>query len=380
MSKLGVLLYSLLAFVALSFCMAAIAVWFVNQSFHSQGPIQEPVFFDVGKGESLASVASSLKEEGIIRSEIVFQLGAMWTRKATLLKYGTYELEAGASMAEVLGELTTSQRSVIRSVVVYRVSSTGSRYELWSNQPGGGRELVAERTADTPWPDEVEAILATGKGVSYQVTVAEGLTSIQVAEALSAADFLAGDVNEIPAEGTLAPQSYSVFSGTGAADLLMEMEASQSAILQDEWNGRPEGAFVETVEAALILASIIEKETSVPDERGLIASVFTNRLRRGMKLQADPTVIYGLSEGRGTLGRTLTRRDLEVATPYNTYLHTGLPPTPISNPGRESIRKALNPDESDYLYFVADGSGGHAFAKTYEEHRENVRHWRRVNQ
>ncbi len=176
----------------------------------------------------------------------------------------------------------------------------------------------------------------------------------------------------------MAPDSYDVQRGSDRGELLARMQAAQEQTLADLWAARQDGVPYATPEEALIMASIVEKETGVPEERGLVASVFVNRLREGMKLQTDPTVIYGVTNGQGALGRGLRQSELRRETPYNTYVIDGLPPTPIANPGRASIEAALNPDSSDYLFFVADGTGGHAFAETLNEHNENVARWREI--
>ena len=192
------------------------------------------------------------------------------------------------------------------------------------------------------------------------------------------ASFLDGTVAAVPAEGSLAPESYDVTRGADRAELLERMTNRQSAILSELWPGRDADLPYDTPEQAMIMASIIEKETGVPNERGQVASVFVNRLRQGMRLQTDPTVIYGITKGEGTLGRGLRQSELRRETPYNTYVINGLPPGPIANPGRASIAAALHPDQTDLIYFVADGTGGHAFARTLEEHNQNVTAWRAI--
>jgi len=189
---------------------------------------------------------------------------------------------------------------------------------------------------------------------------------------------LSGEVDEVPPEGRLAPDSYEVRAGDTRADVIARMMQAQEAILAAAWEARAEGLPLDSPEEALILASIIEKETGVAAERRQVASVFVNRLRRGMRLQTDPTVIYGITEGRGVLGRGIRQSELRAETPWNTYVIDGLPPTPIANPGRASIAAAVDPDATDYVYFVADGSGGHAFAETLAEHNRNVARWREI--
>ena len=211
-----------------------------------------------------------------------------------------------------------------------------------------------------------------------RITLAEGVTSWQVVEALKRAPFMAGELGDVPAEGTLAPDSYEVDQGADRAALLADMAIRQSAVLAELWANRAEGLPVKTAEEALVLASLVEKETGVTEERARVASVFVNRLNQGIKLQTDPAVIYGLTKGKGVLGRGLRASELRSNTPYNTYVHAGLPPGPIANPGRASIEAALHPETTDYLFFVADGTGGHAFATTLADHNANVERWRAI--
>ena len=212
----------------------------------------------------------------------------------------------------------------------------------------------------------------------FRIAVAEGVTSFQIVEGLKRISLLDWDVSEVPAEGSLAPQSYEVKKGDKREELLAEMAERQDSILAEAWENRVEGLTVNSPEEALILASLIEKETGVAEERRQVASVFVNRLRLGMKLQTDPAVIYGITLGQGVLGRGLRRSELRAATPYNTYVIDALTPTPIANPGRASIEAALYPDSTDYIFFVADGTGGHAFAVTLAEHNANVARWRQI--
>lgn len=213
----------------------------------------------------------------------------------------------------------------------------------------------------------------------YRVAVAEGVTSWQVVNALGAVDALDGEVAAVPPEGSLAPNSYEFSVGDTRESILTRMREAQELILTEAWQNRASDIAVETPEEALILASIIEKETGVPTERGQVASVFTNRLQEGMRLQTDPTVIYGITNGEGVLGRGLRQSELRAETPYNTYVIDGLPPTPIANPGRASIEAAVNPEDTDYVFFVArtlDPRDGHLFAETLEEHNRNVAAYR----
>jgi UPF0755 protein len=195
---------------------------------------------------------------------------------------------------------------------------------------------------------------------------------------LKKADFLSGTVKNIPPEGMLAPDTYEVRRGTPVNKILRQMLESQERILLEEWENRAPDLPFDTPAAALTLASIIEKETSVAEERAEVAAVFVNRLNKGMKLQMDSTVEYGLTDGQGFLNRGLRRSELSKKTPYNTYVIKGLPPGPIGNPRRDAIRATLNPNKSDNVYFVANGTGGHAFAETLVEHNANVAKWRKI--
>ena len=208
--------------------------------------------------------------------------------------------------------------------------------------------------------------------------MAEGVTSWQVVDVLKAVEVLEGEIDGIPPEGTLAPNSYEVQTGGDRQALIDRMTSAQAAILEAAWQDRDDDLPYDSPAEALIMASIIEKETGVPDERTQVASVFVNRLRRGMRLQTDPTVIYGITNGEGVLGRGLRRSELDRVTPYNTYAIDGLPPTPIANPGKAAIEAAMQPASTDFVYFVADGTGGHAFATTLAEHNSNVAKWRQI--
>jgi len=262
---------------------------------------------------------------------------------------------------------------------------------IWGAVSGAWLFRVAARYTDRDEPkaaeyripprasiDEILEILDSGLGVQHRITVPEGLTSWEVVQLLNDSNILAGEIESIPEEGSLAPDTYFVNRGTERTRLIARMQAAQHAILAEAWANRSENLPIDSAEEALILASIIEKETAVAEERNLVASVFVNRLRKGWRLETDPAVIYGITGGKGALGRGLRQSELEAETPYNTYKIDGLPPTPIANPGAAAIEAALNPAETEYLFFVADGSGGHAFAETAAEHAVNVRKWRRL--
>ena len=227
-------------------------------------------------------------------------------------------------------------------------------------------------------PQGVIAMLAKGETVARRLTVAEGLTVAEIFQLLENAEALEGALPPPPEEGSLLPETYFYAFGDSRVGLVRRMEDAMRETMDELWSQRAEGLPFRTQREALILASIVDKETGVADERDKVAAVFINRLRRGMRLQADPTVIYGLTEGDGALGRELNRRDWEHGSAYNTYQIDGLPPGPIGNPGRASIEAVLRPAEVEYLYFVANGSGGHAFARTLAEHNRNVAQWRKL--
>jgi UPF0755 protein len=222
---------------------------------------------------------------------------------------------------------------------------------------------------------DIAAILISGKSIEHKLTAAEGLTSEMIWKLVQADPVLTGDAGPAPDEGTLLPETYLFTRGTTRAQLLDEMRKAQEKFVEAQWDKRAAGLPFQTREQALTLASIVEKETALPDERRHIASVFVNRLKAGMKLQSDPTIIYGLTKGY-PLGRGIRESEITGPTPYNTYVIAGLPPGPICNPGKDSIAAILNPAEGNDLYFVATGKGGHVFSATMAEHERNVIAWR----
>ena len=361
--------------------LAIAGLLFYSQTkFSAAGPLERAVYFSIDKGDHIGRITSKLHGEGIISSKLVFQIGAYLEQKQNQLKFGLFEIPAQASMAEVLEVITKTNPGLTKYAIQLILSGKGNLIRVRERLPGENgnyTEIYAEKFEGALAP-EIQHILENDDLYQLSVTVVEGLTSWQIVNAMKDAPFLVGSIDDIPEEGSIAPNTYSIKFPTDKVELLNRMVSSQARILEEEWKKRSLSAPVNTVGDALILASIIEKETGVADERTLVASVFSNRLDKGMLLQTDPTLIYGLTEGKGALGRGLRQSELKKDTPYNTYLHPGLPPTPISNPSRLSIHAALNPAETDYLYFVADGKGGHAFAESYDEHRKNVRVWREL--
>ena len=208
--------------------------------------------------------------------------------------------------------------------------------------------------------------------VQHSVTIPEGLTSEQIVARLSDNDIFAGSVREVPREGTLLPETYKFPRGTTRDQVIQRMQQAQKRALAEIWERRSPDVPLKSPDQLVTLASIVEKETGKPDERSRVAAVFVNRLRQKIKLQSDPTIIYGLVGGKGTLGRPIKRSEITQPSPYNTYVVDGLPPGPISNPGRASLEATANPARTRDLYFVADGTGGHAFTETYDQHQKNV--------
>jgi len=219
--------------------------------------------------------------------------------------------------------------------------------------------------------------IAKGEIFYHKLTLPEGLTTVEMLDIVKNEPALSGSISVSPKEGELLPETYSFLLGDTKDSIVLRAKEAMLKVKDEKWSARAAGLPLETAEEMMVLASIIEKETSVASERGLVSSVFVNRLKKGMRLQTDPTVIYSLTLGQRELERPLTRNDLSVDSPYNTYRYYGLPPFPICNPGKEAIEAAANPELSDYLYFVANGKGGHNFAVTLEEHNHNVQRYRR---
>lgn len=319
---MGRLLSGLLTFLLLAMLAGGgLLVWGYAQ-FTRPGPLQTETALVIPRGTGVEGIARRLEQAGILRYPELFMAAVKLKGVSGALKAGEYAFKPGIS------------------------------------------------------PREVMALLQSGETVVRRLTIAEGLTVRQIAVQLAAVEGLDGDPAPLPPEGAVLPETYHFSYGDERADILRRMQHAMRETLDRLWEGRAPNLPFDTREEALVLASIVERETAIPSERPRVAAVFVNRLRKGMRLQSDPTVIYGLSDGLGTLERPLLRVDLQKDHPYNTYTRDGLPPAPICNPGRESLRAVLNPISSDEYYFVADGSGGHAFARTLDEHNANVRRWR----
>ncbi|GAA6192282.1 endolytic transglycosylase MltG [Phaeobacter sp. NW0010-22] len=360
------------------FLCAGLILWGKSQ-YTDAGPLESAICLRVERGSNMSKVSKKLEEQGAVTSGAIFRLGADYSDKASRLKAGSFLVVEGASMEAIVDEITRGGASTCGTEIVYRIGVTRSQTLIRELDPVTQKfvELASFNPAEGDAP-EAYAEKRAEPDTRYRIAMAEGVTSWQVVQALKAMDVLKGDVADIPKEGLLAPDSYEVTPGTMRTAVLAEMQEKQELLVNAIWEGRPDGLPLESAEEMLVLASIIEKETGVPEERRQVASVFVNRLNQGMKLQTDPTVIYGITKGRSILGRGLRRSELRRITPWNTYLINGLPPTPIANPGKASLEAAVNPDETDFVFFVADGTGGHAFAETLQEHNRNVAKWREI--
>ncbi len=297
-----------------------------KQRFDQAGPLEEDKIVVIPRNSGIRDIADVLTEQGVIDQPWLFIAGAVAMNAREDLKAGEYKFPAHASLRDVV------------------------------------------------------STIASGKVVQYTLTIPEGLTSEQIIARLSDNDVLSGNIRDVPREGTLLPETYKFARGMSREQLIARMQQQQRKVVQEIWDRRNAELPIRTPEQLVILASIIEKETGKPEERTRVAAVFVNRLKQRMKLQSDPTIIYGLVGGKGTLGRPIMRSEIEQATPYNTYVIDGLPPGPIANPGRASLEAAANPARTKELFFVADGTGGHAFAETYDQHQKNVAKLRHLEQ
>ena len=279
--------------------------------------------FTIETGSPLPLIAQRLKNEGLISNQYVFRLGVILFGNAAQLKAGEFSLSSRSSM--------------------YRIMH----------------------------------VLTEGQAVLHSVTIPEGLSNVQIYNLLTKSPLLNGDITRMPPEGSLLPETYYFPRGCSRDALILQMEKAMRQTLDQLWDNRAPNLPLQNQYEALVLASIVEKETGVATERALVASVFINRLNKNMRLQSDPTIIYGLKKGQ-VLGRPIRKSEIKKPTAYNTYVIRGLPPTPIANPGLHALEATLNPAKTDYLYFVADGKGGHVFAKTLSAHNKNVENWRRM--
>jgi UPF0755 protein len=365
-------------FIVALFLIAGVVAWGGKQ-YEAAGPLTQAICLRVESGSNMKNVSNDLAQQNAISYPVIFRIGADYSEKSAQLKAGSFLVGEGASMSQIVDLVTRGGQSTCGTEVVYRIGVTLQQVEVRELDPASNRFIEIAQfdpTVDAV-PEEYTRVLAE-TDTRYRVAVAEGASSWQIMTGLNSMDVLAADITTLPAEGTLAPDSYEFTPGTSAQSIIDKMTSSQSAILAEAWAERADGLPIASPEEALVLASLIEKETGVPEERRQVASVFINRLNQGMKLQTDPAVIYGITKGEGVLGRGLRQSELSRETPWNTYVIPGLPSTPIANPGRDSIFAALSPDTTDFLFFVADGTGGHAFASNLEDHNRNVAAWRAI--
>lgn len=307
---------------------------------------------------------------GVIAGGAIVFAYTQFTAKGPLVASTVYQVNQGMKRSEIGAELQDA--GIVSSAGIFTAAAY-VRYALGTRLKAGEYEFPAQASTE-----QVLSIITSGRVKTYKLTVPEGWTTQMAVARVTENDVLTGEITAMPVEGAIMPETYLFPRGRTRQKIVDEMQAAQTKMLDELWSKRSVSDTVKTKEQAVTLASIVEKETAIPEERPLIASVFHNRLKQGMRLQSDPTIIYGLVGGKGKLDRGITKDDLASDTAYNTYKINGLPPGPIANPGRASLEAVLNPPETGYLYFVADGSGGHAFANTLEEHNANVAKWRAI--
>ncbi|NKC48797.1 endolytic transglycosylase MltG [Ochrobactrum anthropi ATCC 49188] len=327
-SQIVVFMNFMLSLVVLVLLGASALFYFGKMQFDGQGPLTAETTFLVKRGAGIAEVSNSLENREIVSDARIFRYGMRTLGHENDLKAGEYAIPAGASMRDVMN------------------------------------------------------ILISGKSIMYPLTIPEGLTVKQIFDRISADPTLVGDMpKDMPPEGSLFTDTLNFTRGTTRSEIIDRMVASQKKLVDDAWAKRGSDLPIKDKNEFVTLASIVEKETGIASERPHVASVFVNRLKKGMRIQSDPTIIYGLFGGAGKPSdRPIFKSDIEKPTPYNTYVINGLPPTPIANPGKAALEAVANPLDTEDLYFVADGTGGHVFSKTLQEHNANVRKWRSVEQ
>ncbi|SEK37455.1 endolytic transglycosylase MltG [Pacificibacter marinus] len=375
-----------LTLLIVALVMVAGAIAWGKAQFTAQGPLDSAICLRVAPGSTMTRVSKQLEGLDAVSSGMIFRLGADYTEKVSQLKAGAFLVPENASMEEIIDIVTRGGASTCGTEVVYRIGVTRTDVLVRELDPVTQSYMkVAEYFPDVTGNDatEVPEKYTQVRGANdtrYRISVAEGTTVWRIVESLKGVDFLTGSIeeSEMPPEGTLAPDSYEVSVASDVDDLIARMTEAQTQRVADVWAQRADDLPISTPQEALVLASIIEKETGVPNERRQVASVFVNRLNQGMRLQTDPTVVYGVTNGNGVLGRGLRQSELQSKSPYNTYVVEGLPPGPIANPGLASLQAAVDPDETPYIFFVADGTGGHAFAVSLADHNANVAKWRDI--
>ena len=305
------------------FLMGIVGLWQLKIAIYDDGPLSETKSIVVGKGANSFSVGKDLQDSGIIKSAVLFRIASKFYGIDKTLKAGEYEFSPKESLFEIMQQIGNGE-------VIYR-----------------------------------------------KITLAEGLTTKQMLDIINNDEMLSGNISIAVAEGEMLPETYSFVRGDSKDSIILRAKAAMAKAVDDAWNSRKVNLPLKNKKELLILASIVEKETGLPEERGLVASVFVNRLKKGMKLQTDPTVIYAITQGKSDLGRLLTRKDLNYDNPYNTYVYYGLPPAPICSPGKAALSATANPEVSDYIYFVASGNGGHNFSSSLKQHNDHVADYRK---
>ncbi len=319
------ILYGLTSLLFIGIIIASIATYLISAELHKDGAFNQDKLFSIEKGSSVALIAKNLQKNDLISKDWLFIVGSRAIKADKKIKTGEYSIPAKSSILDIID------------------------------------------------------ILVLGKQHQYSLTIPEGLNSYQVIELINSNPILTGEITDFPKDGSLLPETYYFTKNTSKTEIITRMQKNMQEILKAEWAKRDKNLPLKTMQEALILASIVEKETGINSERAKVAGVFINRLNKGMKLQTDPTVIYAITDGgKKPLKRKLYFKDLEKPHPYNTYSITGLPPAPICHPSYKSIVASLHPETHKYIYFVANGTGGHNFAKTLNGHNKNVAAWRRV--
>ena len=311
-------------FLIVIFLVIASAVYWAKNQYQNEGPLKSDISFEVKKGDLFRNVSADLAKQGIISNSVIFNVWARYAKQDENLKFGNYLISSKSSMSEVL------------------------------------------------------ALITSGKAINEQITFPEGFTSYQIVERLKSNMELEGEVGPFPAEGSLAPNTYSYQKGDTRRNILKKMQEMQKDIINEAWISRSNDLPFSNKKEAIIIASIIEKETSRNNELKLVSGVIMNRLKAGIPLGMDSTIVYEFTKGNPKNMRSIKQSDIKKDSKFNTRKYPGLPPSAIGNPGKLAIEAALNPEKTDFFYFVADGTGGHAFSKTLKEHNINVAKWRKI--
>jgi UPF0755 protein len=325
-SQVVIFMNFLMSIVTLVTIAAVVLVVYSFREYQAPGPLETDSNFLVREGAGINEIGNDLERRGIVSQGRIFKLISQHLLDGESLKHGEYAIKAHSSMLEVM------------------------------------------------------ELLRSGKSIQYSVTIPEGLTVKQIFRRLAENEVLEGDLPvDLPPEGSLRPDTYKFTRGSSRKTIVDQMKTAQARLIDEVWENRDTDLPIKDKSELVTLASIVEKETGKADERPQVASVFINRLNKGMRLQSDPTILYGLFGGEGRPeGREILRSDIDKETPFNTYVIKGLPPTPIANPGKAALQAVANPSKTKYLYFVADGTGGHVFAETLDDHNANVKRWRKL--